>query len=119
MVRSRRWAAVHEALALEPRDVDLDADTLRVRHGKGDRSRTVGLDDGTQALLARWLDRRQRLGVNGRRRLFCKLDGGPLDQSYVRHLLRRLAEKQGSSGESIRTRSDIPTRRSSPERACR
>jgi site-specific recombinase XerD len=35
------------------------------------------------------------LGVNGRRRLFCKLDGGPLAQSYVRHLLRRLAEKQG------------------------
>ena len=86
---------VGEALALEPRDVDLEAGTVRVRHGKGDRSRTVGVDDGTQALLARWLDRRQRLGVNGRRRLFCKLDGGPLAQSYVRHLLRRLAEKQG------------------------
>jgi site-specific recombinase XerD len=84
-----------EALALEPRDADLHAGALRVRHGKGDRSRTVGLDDGTQALLARWLDRRQRLGVNGRRRLFCKLDGGPLDQSYVRHLLRRLAAKAG------------------------
>ena len=86
---------VGEALALEPRDVDLEAGTVRVRHGKGDRSRTVGVDDGTQALLARWLDRRQRLGVNGRRRLFCKLDGGPLAQSYVRHLLRRLADKQG------------------------
>jgi site-specific recombinase XerD len=86
---------VGEALSLEPRDVDLDAGTLRVRHGKGDRSRTVGLDDGTQALLARWIDRRQRLGINGRRRLFCKLDGGPMAQSYVRHLLRRLADKQG------------------------
>jgi integrase/recombinase XerC len=39
------------------------------------------------------MDRRQRLGVNRRRRLFCRLDGGPLDQSYVRHLLRRLADK--------------------------
>jgi integrase/recombinase XerD len=86
---------VGEAVALEPRDVDLDAGTLRVRHGKGDRSRTVGLDTQAQALIARWMDRRQRLGVNGRRRLFCKLDGGPLQQSYVRHLLRRLAEKTG------------------------
>jgi site-specific recombinase XerD len=86
---------VGEALALEPRDVDLDAGTLRIRHGKGDRSRTVGLDGQAQALIARWLERRQRLGVNGRRRLFCKLDGGPLDQSYVRHLLRRLAGKAG------------------------
>jgi integrase/recombinase XerD len=41
------------------------------------------------------MDRRQRLGINGRRRLFCRLDGGPLDQSYVRHLLRRLAGKAG------------------------
>ena len=86
---------VGEALALEPRDADLAGGTLRVRHGKGDRSRTGGLDDQTQALIARWLDRRQRLGINGRRRLFSKLDGGPLDQSYVRHLLRRLAAKAG------------------------
>jgi len=86
---------VREALALEPRDADLAGGTLRVRHGKGDRSRTVGLDEGTQALLARWLDRRQRLGVNGRRRLFCTLDGHTLAQSYVRHLLRRLATKAG------------------------
>src|SRR5215208_2013923 len=68
---------VGEALALEPRDVDLAANALRVRHGKGDRSRTVGLDDQTQALIARWLDRRQRLGITGRRRLIAKLDGGP------------------------------------------
>jgi site-specific recombinase XerD len=84
---------VGEALTLEPRDVDADAHTLRVRHGKGDKSRTVGLDDQAQALISRWLDRRHRLGVNGRCRLFCKLDGGPLDQSYIRHLLRRLAGK--------------------------
>lgn len=86
---------VAEALALEPKDVDLDAHTLRVRHGKGDKSRTLALDGQTQALLSRWLDRRQGLGVNGRRKLFCKLDGGPIDQSYVRHLLRRLAAKVG------------------------
>jgi site-specific recombinase XerD len=74
---------ISEALDLEPRD------------GKGDRARTVGLDGGTAALLARWLDRRRALGHNGRRRLFCTLDGRTVDQSYVRHLLRRLATKAG------------------------
>jgi integrase len=49
------------ALALELRNVDLDQGTLRVRHGKGDKSRTVGVDDQTTALLARWLDRRRHL----------------------------------------------------------
>lgn len=86
---------VGEALALEPRDVDIDSGTLRIRHGKGDRSRTVGLDTAASGLLARWLDRRKALGHGGRRKLFCTLDGRELNQSYVRHLLRRLAVKAG------------------------
>jgi len=58
------WRAglrVGEALALELRDVDLAPGTVRVRHGKGDRSRTVGVDEQTAALLARWIDRRRQL----------------------------------------------------------
>ena len=86
---------IAEALGLKPSDVDLDAGTLRVRHGKGDKPRTVGLDDQTGQLLARWLDKRQAVGLNGRQLLFCTLDGAELDQSYVRHLLRRLAVKAG------------------------
>jgi site-specific recombinase XerD len=35
------------------------------------------------------------LGHNGRRKLFCPLDGRTFKQSYVRHLLRRLADKAG------------------------
>ncbi len=31
-------------------DVDLESGTLRVRHGKGDRSRTVGVDAQTATL---------------------------------------------------------------------
>jgi len=42
---------ISEALALELRDVDLEAGTVRVRHGKGDKSRTVGIDEQTAALL--------------------------------------------------------------------
>ncbi len=86
---------ISEALSLELRDVHLDAGTVRVRHGKGDRSRTVGLDEQTAALLARWLDRRKKLGAGARAPIFCTLQGGRLDSSYVRRLLPRLARKAG------------------------
>jgi integrase/recombinase XerD len=85
---------ISEALALQPRDVDLQAGILRVRHGKGDKSRTLGLDEQTAALLARWLDRRQTL-AGGREPVFCTLKGDPIDSSYIRRLLPRLARKAG------------------------
>jgi site-specific recombinase XerD len=86
---------VSEALSLELRDIDLDAGTVRVRHGKGDRSRTVGLDEQTTALLARWIDRRRKLSPGARAPIFCTLAGGRIDTSYVRRLLPRLARKAG------------------------
>jgi site-specific recombinase XerD len=86
---------ISEALALELRDVNLEASTIRVRHGKGDKSRTVGVDEQTAALLQRWLDRRRALRVGARARVFCTLRGGRVDASYVRRLLPRLAHKAG------------------------
>ncbi len=86
---------ISEALALELRDVDLQAGTVRVRHGKGDRSRTVGVDQQTSALLARWVDRRKQFGPGARAPVFCTLQGGRVDSSYVRRLLPRLARKAG------------------------
>ncbi len=86
---------ISEALSLELRDVDLEAGTVRVRHGKGDKSRTVGIDEQTAALLARWLDRRRQLSPGARAPIFCTLQGGRIDSSYVRRLLPRLARKAG------------------------
>lgn len=91
----RSGLRISESLALELRDLDLEAGTLRVRHGKGDRSRTVGVDEQTAALLARWLDRRRSLGPGARAPVFCTLRGGRLDSSYVRRLLPRLARRAG------------------------
>jgi len=91
----RSGLRISEALALELRDVDLQAGTLRVRHGKGDKSRTVGVDEQTAALLVRWLDRRRKLSPGARAPVFCTLAGGRVDTSYVRHLLPRLAAKAG------------------------
>jgi integrase len=71
----RSGLRISEALALELRDLDLEAGTLRVRHGKGDKSRTVGVDEQTAALLARWLDRRRRLSPGARAPVFCTLAG--------------------------------------------
>jgi site-specific recombinase XerD len=84
-----------EALDLFPKDVDANAQTVRVLHGKGNRSRTVGLDATAFAVVARWMDTRKALGINGRATLLCTLKGRKLNTSYVRALLPRLAAKAG------------------------
>ena len=77
----RSGLRISETLALELRDIDLEAGTLRVRHGKGDKSRTVGVDEQTSALLARWVDRRRKLSPGARAPVFCTLAGGRVDTS--------------------------------------
>lgn len=86
---------IAEALSLIVSDVDLARGAVQVRHGKGDRSRWVGVDEKTCDLLARWIDRRASLGLNGGEPLFCTLKGGALDQAYVRKMVKRKAEAAG------------------------
>ena len=92
------WRAglrISEALGLLPKDLDPAQCTIRVLHGKGDKYRIVGLDAGAWALLERWIDKRRSLEISGRLPVFCTLDGGTLQASYVRNLLPRLAKKAG------------------------
>jgi site-specific recombinase XerD len=84
-----------EALALSVKDVSLEESTVTIQRGKGGKRRVVGLDAGTAALIEQWLESRRKLGVESHSPLFCTLKGGPIDQSYVRHLLPRLAKKAG------------------------
>lgn len=86
---------VKETLSLMPKDCDTKQGTICVLHGKGDKSRLVGLDPEASAVLQRWLDRRTALGVNGRHPLFCTLKGKPVQSVYVRNLMKRLAAKVG------------------------
>ena len=86
---------IAEALALQPKDVDFQAGTIRVLHGKGDKARTVGIDAQALAILDRWLDRRTKLGCNGKEPLFCTLQGKPVQSRYVRQLMQRLGKKAG------------------------
>ncbi len=83
-----------EAIALKPADVDLDNADIRVLHGKGDKARTAGIDQGALVHLARWVDARRGLKLrNGP--LLCTLDGKPLSPRYVRAMLTRMAERAG------------------------
>jgi site-specific recombinase XerD len=86
---------IGEALALATKDFDPDSGTLIVQRGKGGKRRVVGVDAGTVALVSRWLDVRTKRGLAGRSPLFCTLAGRPMGQSYIRHLLPRLARKAG------------------------
>ena len=46
VVLYRAGLRISEALALLPKDLDAQASTIRVLHGKGDHDRVVGLDAG-------------------------------------------------------------------------
>jgi site-specific recombinase XerD len=95
VVLYRAGLRISEALALTPKDLDAQASTIRVLHGKGDKSRVVGLDAGAWAILHLWLDRRAAAGINSRAPVFCTLKGKPIKSAYVRALLPRLARKAG------------------------
>ncbi len=95
VVMYRGGLRLGETLALKPKDIDPDSGTITVLHGKGDRRRTVGIDPGAMAIIMRWVEKREGLGLTGRMPSFCTLQGQPLKPSYVRTLLPRLADKVG------------------------
>ncbi|MQA74930.1 MAG: tyrosine-type recombinase/integrase [Solirubrobacterales bacterium] len=86
---------VFEALALHPKDVDERSGTVTVLAGKGGRRRVVGLDPAAFVLVERWADAGRAAAISARRPLLCTLGGEPLDPSYVRRLLPRLARRAG------------------------
>lgn len=97
-VMYRGGLRIGEALALKPSDINLDRGTVNILHGKGDKQRVVGLDDGGLAVVQQWLDRRRELArERGFRNgpLFCTLQGGQLSDRYVRDMLKRLKAKAG------------------------
>jgi integrase/recombinase XerD len=94
-----------EVVKLRPADVDAAAGNVRVTNGKGGRARLIRdcLDPATREALTAWTTRRETLGWDGRKAylfgVFYARDaagrahkgGGPLDTSYLRRLLPKLA----------------------------
>jgi len=90
----RAGLRITEALSLHPKDLDAAAGTVRVLHGKGNRSRTVGMDAGGFEMVASWMTARATLGIEPfRGPLLCLRDGSPIASSYIRVMLPRLARK--------------------------
>lgn len=106
------WATglrISEALDLLPRHVDLDALTVVVQSGKGDKRRVVAMLPDAVDPLERWLARRREFGVGPEHPLFCTVSrgargvaptrpGGRLTREHVARVLRRLARKVGLPG---------------------
>jgi site-specific recombinase XerD len=84
---------VSEALALRHGDIDTARGRLTVRRGKGAKTRTVGLDSGTAALLGAWTDLTDSPTRSAL--IFQTLDGSPVSASYVRSMLIRKSRKLG------------------------
>ena len=91
----RTGVRISELLAVRLKDLDLEAVALTILHGKGDKRRVVGLDGGAAAILGLWLERRKKLGLNGRHFVFSTLRGQPIHTAYIRTLLPRLAKRAG------------------------
>jgi integrase len=95
----RSGLRVREALALDVKDIDLDACAVRVLRGKGGRSRTVGIDRSGAAAVQEWLRLRRRLGAPARGPVFLSIRGGavagPMTTAYARVLLPRLGRQAG------------------------
>lgn len=98
MVLFRGMLRVQEALDLQIKDLDPKAMIATIHHGKGDKSRTVGLR-GAWADLDRWIDLRREMGIFRTAPIFCTVTatrkGLPLSTAYVRAVLPRLAKKAG------------------------
>ena len=95
----RTGLRIAEALALEPKDIDLDAGAVTVLHGKGDRARVVGIDPPAAAVLAQWLERRRALAIPRGAPVFCTISrphpGRPMYSSVVREMLKDAGERAG------------------------
>ncbi len=90
----RSGLRISEALALRTTDINFEAHTIRVLHGKGNKATTRGFHPSATDALARWMDTRKARGIK-RGPLFCTLDGGTMDPEYVRAMLHRLGDKAG------------------------
>lgn len=95
----RTGLRIAEALALLPKDIDLEHGRATVLHGKGNKRRVVGLDAATTAELERWLSKRAELGVGRQAPVFCVISkptvGKPLYASCVREQMRDCARRAG------------------------
>lgn len=84
-----------ELLALALKDIDQAARTIRILHGKGDKSRVVAIDSKSWNIVVEWLTVRTALGIADAGPLFCTADGKPIASRQVRAMMARRAKRAG------------------------
>jgi integrase/recombinase XerD len=90
---------ISEAIALEPRDVDLQHGVLTIRGAKFGKSRLVPLHLSSQRVLARYARRRDRhLGAKIPPRFLVNDQGRSLESSNVRRVFYKLSRQIGLRG---------------------
>jgi integrase/recombinase XerD len=90
---------IGEAIALEPRDVDLQQGILTIRGAKFGKTRLVPLHVSTTRVLTHYARRRDRyLGTSRAPRFLVNDRGGSLESSNVRRTFYRLSRQIGLRG---------------------
>lgn len=86
---------------LRVKDVDLENRTIRINHGKGDKSHLLAMDERTAGIVEEWLSLREDLIADGKMPepaddlVFLSRGGLRLDQANVSRRLKQLAKKVG------------------------
>jgi integrase/recombinase XerC len=86
----RSGLRVSEVCNLTERDVDLENGLLYIQQGKGDKDRYTVMDNKTIEAFQNWLEIKPSSEY-----FFCTLQGGQLNQRYIRELCYRLSRKAG------------------------
>lgn len=79
-----------EVLNLKTRDIDWMSGKLMVRQGKNKRDRTLWLNEDDLELLRKWREKKPEGDL-----LFTTLEGGRINDRYLRAMVDRLAKKAG------------------------
>lgn len=80
---------ISECLALRPEDVSLTAREITVRHGKGDKMRTVFIGDKVVNAVREYLKERPE---NGSPCLFLSRRGGPLSRGQINRIFNTYSD---------------------------
>ena len=95
----RGGTRIAETLKVRPADINWEKKLLVIQEGKGNKSRTIVLDDGALDVLKTWAERRKSLGINGHHVFFCAVNkpalGNQLQSSHFRHKIKELQKKAG------------------------
>ncbi len=84
-----------ELTAITLKDLDLEHFAIRVRHGKGDKARVVGVSRSCRESLQQWLRQREELGYGNAEYLFPSRNRRRMLESNLRKMLKRLEARIG------------------------